>query len=223
MGLGIPKQQHIRMQLKFFKHFLSLENITKKYLKFILRQSLFCHPAVCFTSTTQSSFYCFCVNLKLKCHLHQASAHLHMHALCGDKKVFWGHSSCLWSQSPILFTFSILCVTPARVTIVLISSRPSWRRRACLGPCGFGLVDYTEQRRTIYFDVHSFYMCHTCKRYLHFWKGKAGLQWSLFSLSFICRLCQQAAVETAGTGSLFCFDNLPDWVTALFLRYVLLC
>lgn len=86
MGLGIPKQQHIRMQLKFFKHFLSLENITKKYLKFILRQSLFCHPAVCFTSTTQSSFYCFCVNFELKCHLHQASAHAHMHALCGDKK-----------------------------------------------------------------------------------------------------------------------------------------
>lgn len=55
-----------------------------------------------------------------------------------DKKVFWSYSLYLWSRRPILFTFSILCVTPARVTIVLISSRPSWRRRACFSLCGFG-------------------------------------------------------------------------------------
>lgn len=82
---------------------------------------------------------------------------------------------------------------------------------------------YRAAKTRLFWRAFLLYVSHLRALSAFFLKGKASLQWSLFCLSFIPCLCQQAAVETAGTGSLFCFDNLPDWVTALLLLHGPLC
>lgn len=144
----------------------------------------------------------------------------------GDKTVFWSCSSFLWSQSQILFTFSILCLTLARVTIVLISSRPSWRQWACFSPCGLGLGRrglYRAAKSHLFWCAFLLICVTLASAICIFCKGGASLEWNLLWLLFICCVCQQAAMQTGGTGSLFCVDNLPDWVTALILLSASLC
>lgn len=74
-------------------------------------------------------------------------------------------------------------------------------------------MDCGVQTRTIYFDAHSFYMCHTCKAYLRFLGKSEPSLGPIMALFVFVVLAASNYNGVKGTGSLFCFENLTDLVT----------